>query len=164
MGPFWPPPPPHPTPVNKTTRTTSGITTTTSDALKSGYIWPNIPKLGIGCMLHVSRKPLPSSGMLWLYSFDSGFWLLSCLHFIVNPQSVIEYSKYCGWVGGGGVGGDTIFSIAFHSKYSGIQWLKCHPLICMTRRRLHFYFDPENLWHPILTRITVMQSENLWKK
>ena len=45
---------------------------------------------------------------------------------------------------------DAIFSIAFLSKYSGHQWLKCHPLICMTHRRLQFYFDPEKLWHPII--------------
>ena len=47
-------------------------------------------------------------------------------------------------------GGETIFSIAFLSKYSGIQWLKCHPLICMIHRRLHFYFDPEKLILPNL--------------
>ena len=27
---------------------------------------------------------------------------------------------------------------------------KCHPLTCVTHRRLHFYFDPEKLLHPTL--------------
>ena len=77
----------------------------------------------------------------------------------MGPLNIANFAG--GWEWGGCGGWYHIFN-SFLSKYSGLQWFKCHPLICMTHRRLHFYFDPEKLWHPILQ--TPYISPNLLAK
>ena len=97
------------------------------------------------------------------YHFESGFnfWAV-CMSLLINSPLWNIANIRSGGNQYGYIILDTTISIAFRSKYTGHQWLKSHPLICVTHGRLHFYFDPEKLWHPSLQ--TPYISSNLLAK